>query len=93
MNTLYFTHNCVKVLYQNVVNGKGGEWATEVSVVYNPVFPMSAMHRYSLQGSASSPDFCGSPPIVSNAAHNASLNQEFFDVDTVLSYRCRWRGR
>ena len=39
------------------------------------------------QGPASSPDFCGSPPIVSNAANNASLDQQFFDVDTVLSYR------
>ena len=36
---------------------------------------------------AGSPEFCGPPPVVGQAAHNASLDQEHFHVNSVLSYR------
>ena len=34
-----------------------------------------------------SPYYCGAPPTIQNAVHNASLDQKFFSIDTSLSYR------
>ena len=38
-------------------------------------------------GGEASPYYCGRPPLVNNAGHNASEDQKFFSLDTALSYR------
>merc|ERR1719192_2077422 len=39
-------------------------------------------------GGAKSPFYCSAPPIIEHASHNASREQQFFDMDTAVSYRC-----
>ena len=35
-----------------------------------------------------SPYYCGRPPSAPHARHNGSLDQQFYSLDTALSYRC-----